>query len=115
MNPNGGDPSTAVHDELSLVRGGPFYRLQRSVGLIHPDRWNLARRIAVLLVIGLLPVIVITAISNPSGLRSLLTDYRVYSRMLLAIPALSLWRTPDGNALPNRIATYPRGGLAGFR
>lgn len=88
MNPNGGDPSTAVHDELSLVRGGPFYRLQRSVGLIHPDRWNLARRIAVLLVIGLLPVIVITAISNPSGLRSLLTDYRVYSRMLLAIPAL---------------------------
>ena len=88
MNPNGGDPSTAVRDELSLVRGGPFYRLQRSVGLIHPDRWNLARRIAVLLVIGLLPVIVITAISNPSGLRSLLTDYRVYSRMLLAIPAL---------------------------
>ncbi len=88
MNPNSSVPSTDVRDELSIIRGGPFYRLQQSFGLIRPDRWNLARRITVLLVISLLPIFVITAISNPSGLHSLLVDYRVYSRMLLAIPAL---------------------------
>ena len=40
----------AAHTRLSLVRGGPFYRLLRAVGLIRPPQWNLGRRIAALLV-----------------------------------------------------------------
>jgi len=35
--------------EASFVRGGPFYRAQQALGLIHPNKWNLGRRIAVVI------------------------------------------------------------------
>lgn len=35
----------AAADDDSLVRGGPFYRLQRALGLIRPNQWNLGRRV----------------------------------------------------------------------
>ncbi len=78
----------AAHTRLSLVRGGPFYRLLRAVGLIRPPQWNLGRRIAALLAIAWLPMVIITAISNRAGLHSLLFDPRVYARLFVAIPAL---------------------------
>jgi hypothetical protein len=37
-----------------------------------------------------LPLVLITVLFNPAGLVSLLKDYRVYSRMLLAVPVLLL-------------------------
>jgi hypothetical protein len=76
------------HAIASFVRGGPFYRIQESLGMIRPGHWNLGRRIGVLVAIGYVPLLLITAISNPSGLHSLLIDYRVYARMLVAVPAL---------------------------
>ncbi|WP_260736359.1 hypothetical protein [Tunturiibacter lichenicola] len=79
---------TAPASESSLIRGGPFYRAQQTIGLIRANRWDLGRRIAVLIGIAWLPLFLITALSNPAGLRSLLTDYRVHSRVLIAIPAL---------------------------
>ena len=82
--------STLGAIEISLVRGGPFYRIQQALGLIRPNHWNLGRRIAVLIAIGWLPLLLITAFSNPRGLASFLTDYRVYARMLIAVPALLL-------------------------
>ncbi|MGB8478488.1 MAG: hypothetical protein WCE63_06560 [Acidobacteriaceae bacterium] len=78
----------ATRAEFSLVRGGPFYRLEQAVGLIRPKQWNLGRRITTLLVIAWVPLIVITAVSNPSGMHSLLFDARVYARLFIAIPAL---------------------------
>jgi hypothetical protein len=36
--------------EASFVPGGRFYRAQQALGLIHPNHWNLGRRIAVLIV-----------------------------------------------------------------
>lgn len=80
-------PSDAPPD-VSLVRGGPFYRIQQALGLIRPGHWNIGRRIVVLVAIGWLPLVLITAISNPAGLHSLLTEYRIYARMLIAVPAL---------------------------
>jgi len=80
-------PSTVSTDD-SVVRGGPFYRVQRGIGLIGSNQWNLARRIAVLLAIAWLPLFLITAITNPDALLSLLKDYRVHSRSLIAIPVL---------------------------
>jgi hypothetical protein len=76
--------------EPSLIRGGPFYRGQQAIRLIHPDKWNMVRRVAIAVVIGWLPLVVLTAVLNPSGLLSLLRDYRVYSRMLIAVPILLL-------------------------
>ena len=80
-------PSTVSVDD-SMVRGGPFYRVQRATGLIGANQWNLARRIVVLLAISWLPLLLITAITNPDALLSLLKDYRVHSRSLIAIPVL---------------------------
>jgi hypothetical protein len=61
--------------EASFVRGGPFYRAQQALGLIHPNHWNLpAHR-------GSdrhhLPLLVLTTLLTLQGLNSLLRDYRV--------------------------------------
>src|SRR5260370_36626060 len=85
------DAKTKLSDaapEISFVRGGPFYRAQQALGLIHPNKWNLGRRIAVVIVITWLPVLVLTALLNLQGLNSLLRDYRVHARLLIAAPAL---------------------------
>src|SRR5271163_4281387 len=81
-------PVTAAPQDISFVRGGPFYRIQRAFGLIRPGQWNLGRRIAFFIAVGWLPLLVITAIWNLQGLDSLVRDYRVHSRMLIAVPAL---------------------------
>src|SRR5271166_339344 len=73
---------------FSLVRGGPFYRVQQAVGLIGPDRWNLGKRVIFALVIGWVPLVILTAIFDPHLLISLLRDYRVYARVVIAIPVL---------------------------
>jgi len=39
-------------------------------------------------VIGWVPLLVLTAVLNPEGLLSLLKDYRVHARLLIAVPAL---------------------------
>jgi hypothetical protein len=83
------EPSlTPAAVEVSLVRGGPFYRIQRAIGLIRPNQWNLGRRIGFIIVIGWLPLFVLTALLNHEGLISLVRDYRVHSRLLIAVPAL---------------------------
>lgn len=76
--------------ETSLIRGGPFYRGQQAIRLIHADKWNMGRRIAVAIIVGWLPLVVLTAVLNTGGLLSLLRDYRVYSRMVIAVPVLLL-------------------------
>ena len=81
-------PDTSATSEVSLVRGGPFYRFQFAIGLVRPNQWNLGRRVAFLLAVGWLPLFVITALLNPEGLVSLIREYRLHARMLLAVPAL---------------------------
>lgn len=76
--------------EPSLIRGGPFYRGQRAIRLIHPEKWNMIRRATIAVVVGWPPLVVLPAVLNTSGLVSLLRDYRVYSRMLIAVPILLL-------------------------
>ncbi len=81
-------PLTPASAEVSFVRGGPFYRAQRAVGLIRRNQWNLGRRITFLIAVGWLPLLIITALLNSEGLISLMRDYRVHSRMLIAVPVL---------------------------
>jgi hypothetical protein len=88
MNPDKNPPIISASTDVSLVRGGLFYRAQFALGLSPPNQWNLGRSIAILLGIGWLPLFLITAIANPDGLLSLLKDYRVHSRLLIAVPAL---------------------------
>lgn len=82
-------PNVQHNDPIpSLVRGGPFYRAQQATRLIRPDQWNLARRVTAAVAIGWLPPLLITAVFNLGGLASFLRDYRVHSRMLIAVPVL---------------------------
>ena len=84
---NGTDSSSAPA-EVSLVRGGPSYRVQHAIGLVRPTEWNLGRRISFLIVVGWLPLFVLTALFNREGLVSLIRDYRVHARLLVAVPVL---------------------------
>ena len=90
MEVNANSHFTSDASEISFIRGGPFYRAQQALGLIRPNRWNLGRRIALAIAIGWLPLFLITALLNPVGLVSLIKDYRVHSRLLIAVPVLLL-------------------------
>ena len=89
------DPQLAATDrDLSLIRGGPFYRAQEATRLIRPNQWNHVRRVTFAIALGWLPLVLITALFNPGGLVSLVKDYRVHSRLLIAVPVLlvgQLW------------------------
>jgi hypothetical protein len=78
----------AAAGELSLVRGGPFFRAQKALGLIRPNQWNFTRRILTLIAIAWLPLVIFTVVLNPQGLLSLLREYRIHARLLIAVPAL---------------------------
>jgi hypothetical protein len=83
------DPSIAAAlGEVSLSRGGPFYRAQLAARLIRSDQWNLVRRISFMIAVGWLPLLLTTALLNPGSMGSLIKDYRVYARLLIAVPVL---------------------------
>jgi hypothetical protein len=84
------DLKITSESELSLLRGGPFYRAQLAIGLINEGEWNHPKRVAIAIAVGWVPLVLLTAFFNRSGLASLLTSYRVYSRMLIAVPVLLL-------------------------
>ncbi len=88
MDTNEDSSLNPIPAEASFVRGGPFYRAQQALGLIHPNKWNLGRRITVLIVITWLPLLLLTALLNFQGLDSLVRDYRVHARFLIAVPVL---------------------------
>ena len=79
---------TGIALEISLVRGGPFYRVQEALRLLRPDRWNLGRRIAIAIGVGWVPLVVLTVALKPATIGELLRDYAVNVRMLVAVPVL---------------------------
>ncbi len=84
------DAATA---EFSLVRGGPFFRAQQALGLIGANQWNFTGRILISIAITWLPLVILTAVLNQEGLPSLIRDYRVHARLLIAVPALIVGET----------------------
>ncbi len=74
--------------EVSLVRGGPFYRAQAAARLIEQGRWNLGRRLTFALAVGWLPLVLITLLFNPHAVFGLLSGYPINARMLIGIPVL---------------------------
>lgn len=77
----------------SLFRGGPFYRAQLAIRLINESEWNHARRVIIVVAITWVPLVLLTAFFNPAGLASVLTSYRVYSRLFIAVPVLLIGQT----------------------
>jgi hypothetical protein len=84
-NPSG-DPEH--HREPSLVRGGPFYRVQEAIRLVTPQRWNLGPRILLAVGVGWVPLVILTLLYKPGTIGDLLRDYTVNVRMLISVPIL---------------------------
>ena len=74
--------------DVSLVRGGPFYRAQAAVRLVDSNRWNLGKRILLTVAVGWIPIVILTLIVHPSAVISLLRSYAINSRLLIAVPIL---------------------------
>ena len=79
-----------LEPEVSLIRGGPFYEAQIRARLIRPHQWNLGRRVIFAVAVGWVPLVLLTALFTPGAVVALLTDYKVASRMLIAVPILLL-------------------------
>jgi hypothetical protein len=76
-------------DTVSLIRGGACYRVQELARLIRPNQWNAGRRIFAAVLVGWVPLVILTAISGShSSLVALLKDYRVFARVFIAVPFL---------------------------
>jgi hypothetical protein len=75
-------------DELSLFGGGLLYRWQVFCRLVSPTQWHLTRRLLWTLAVTWLPLVIITAFSQPEHLLGLLQDYGVFSRIVIVIPVL---------------------------
>src|SRR5277367_1401724 len=76
-------------ETLSLIRGGALYHFQEVTHLIRPNQWNIGRRIFTAVLVGWVPLVVLTAMSGShSSLIALLKDYRVFARVFVAIPLL---------------------------
>jgi hypothetical protein len=112
MNTTLDQPSIAEQRDLSLIRGGPFYRAQQAARLIRPNEWNHVRRVAFAVALGWVPLILITVFSQPEALMSLLRDYRVHSRMLIAVPVLLFGDLLLENRFRMVVAQFTRAGLA---
>jgi len=83
------DEEHAKEIPISLIRGGAFYRVEEKVGLIHPRTWDLERRIPLAVGIAWVPLAVLAAThGGVDDLGALLVDYRVYSRVFIAVPLL---------------------------
>jgi hypothetical protein len=85
-----------THSEvpISLMRGGTLYWIQEKARLIRPSQWNLGRRLPLAIAIAWLPLLILTKMyggaASSGALGALLSDYRVYARIFLAIPLLML-------------------------
>ncbi len=77
---------------ISLIRGGPLYWVQEKAHLIQPNQWNISRRLTLVVAIAWLPLLVVTTLRGGFGpysdLWNLLTDFRMYARVFVAIPLL---------------------------
>jgi hypothetical protein len=73
---------------ISLIRGGPIYWVENTPGEITSHGWTLGTKFMIGIAVAWVPLIVLAAVHGGSDLRELLTDYRVYARVLIAIPLL---------------------------
>lgn len=100
-------------EDISLFRGGPFYRVQAFIRLIGPGRWNLGRRVALILAIAWLPLVILTALFSRDQLTELLRNYVVYSRIVIAVPVLLLGQFLMDDRICAIIAHIRNAGLLG--
>ena len=93
---NGAGENSEAADDLSLFRGGLFYRLQVLLHLIRGPKWNLPPRVLWIVAVSWLPLVIITALTRRQQLSTLLRDYVAYSRTVICRPGLADWTSGHG-------------------
>ncbi len=83
-------PAIAAPADISLVRGGPFYRTQLAFKLVESNKWNVGRRILFAIAVTWLPLVLLRLLLDPAHIMRLFTDYRIDARLLIAGPVLFL-------------------------
>lgn len=98
---------------------GPYSRLQQAIGLLRRgtlrrDRWTERRRAVIIAAIAWVPLVVLSAIQGlaigETASQSLLFDFGVYSRYLIAIPLLILGERLLLTRLSTILRTFAAGG-----
>jgi hypothetical protein len=87
-------PSSTDQPDFSLVRGGPWYRLQTRLHLCTPDSLRAGRRAALYVLVAWLPLAILSMIQGSafdlSDRIPFFRDVAVQARFLIALPALVL-------------------------
>jgi hypothetical protein len=77
--------------EPRLFDGGPPLGLQRWLGLVKQNEPKIARRAAMLVLVGWLPLVVLAIVQelhSPGAIGLLFSDFAVHARYLIAVPLL---------------------------
>jgi hypothetical protein len=82
--------STAETSPSSVSRAGSPGPLRALLGFARGNQVNVSRRLIGIVAIVWLPIVVLTALTDGAELPDVLRDYVLYSRMVIAVPALLL-------------------------
>ena len=84
------EPAAPAGPDSSLMRSGPFHRFQQTLHLEEPHNPRTARRAFLFALVSWLPLATLAAVQglaiNDDPRRSLLLDFTVYARFLVAVP-----------------------------
>jgi len=103
-------PESGTDDlSFSLVRGDPWFRVQRAIGLIPPTGLGIVRRCLVFALVTWLPIAIWAMLwqrAFPGEIEEpLLRHFGVYVRALVAIPLFILAELV-GDLLPRQLIPY---------
>ncbi|BCT93209.1 hypothetical protein LYSHEL_22320 [Lysobacter helvus] len=105
-----------ARDDLSLMRGGPVFRVLHAMGLVRPDLETPTLIAIALVVVALGPPAVMawsagTLLPGGGAPIPLAGDYLVIGRFLFAVPALVLAASPCDRLLRAALRQVGRGGI----
>lgn len=91
--------SEALPSALSFNRQGPFYRLQRALGLVNEQSLQVGRRALLFVALAWLPAVLLAALQgvavNVQHERALLFDFSVYAFVLAIVAFVLMEQTSD--------------------
>ena len=98
-----------------LTEGGPTFRLEERVGLIHANSKRILRRALLSVLLTWFPLLILSALQgNATGQLvpvPFLRDFAVHARFLLAVPLLLLAETLLGPRLAHAASHFIESGL----
>src|SRR5262245_35157424 len=109
------EPLHAEPDSFSLTQGGPFFRVERRVGLTRSGARALMLRTTVALAVAFEPLALLSAaqggLSGAQVMMPLIADLTVFARFLLAVPLLLHVERWVDDRVALAVAQFRTGGL----